>query len=189
LSEISTLQAIKRWFWRKQEYSLANAEAFACLYDQTYLTVFRYVYGLNGGLQQDAEDITAETFMRAWITRHRFIGNEQAALGWLLHIARNLVIDFSRRNKVRNIDENVNIESLLDASTLPEADIVTHEQAGILRSMLVSLPEDTREMLVLRYLLGWQVKQIALHLDMTENNVSARIHRALNSLQRNWPQS
>jgi RNA polymerase sigma-70 factor, ECF subfamily len=189
LSEISTLQTIKRWFWHEREYSLASTETFACLYIETHLSVFRYVYGLNGGLQQDAEDITAETFMRAWTTRHRFTGNEQAALGWLLHIARNLVIDFSRRNKVRNIDENVNLESLLDGKSLPEAVIITHEQAKILWTMLFDLSEDTREMLVLRYLLGWQVKQIASHLDMTENNVSARIHRALISLQRNWPQS
>jgi RNA polymerase sigma-70 factor, ECF subfamily len=189
LTEISTLQTIKRWLWREQEYSIANADAFARLYDQNHLTVFRYVYGLSGGPQQDVEDITAETFTRAWVTRHRFTGNEQAALGWLLQIARNLVIDSSRRNKVRAVDENVSLESLLDVSALPEADVVTREQAEILWNMLISLPEDTREMLVLRYLLRWQVKQIASHLDMTENNVSVRIRRALNSLQRNWPQS
>jgi RNA polymerase sigma-70 factor (ECF subfamily) len=189
LTEISTLQTIKRWLWREQEYSISDADVFAHLYDQNHLTVFRYVYGLSGGPQQDVEDITAETFTRAWVTRHRFTGNEQAALGWLLHIARNLVIDSSRRNKVHAVDENVNIESLLDVSALPEADVVTREQAEILWNMLISLPEDTREMLVLRYLLGWQVKQIASHLDMTENNVSVRIRRALNSLQRNWPQS
>ncbi len=189
MSEISTLQTIKRWLWHEQEYSLTNDEAFARLYDQTHLTLFRYVYGLCGGSQQDAEDITAETYTRAWTTRHRFSGNEQAALGWLLHIAHNIVIDFSRRNKVRSIDEHVNVESLLDKSALPEAEIVFHEQEEILWTLLVNLPEDTREMLVLRYLLGWQVKRIASYLDMPENNVSARIYRALNNLQRNWPQS
>lgn len=189
MSEISTLQTIKRWFWHEQEHPIIDAEAFAGLYDQAHLSVFRYVYGLSGGPQQDAEDITSETFMRAWNTRQRFTGNEQAALGWLLQIARNLVIDVSRRNKVRAVDENVNLESLLDMSALPEADLVTREQAKILWNMLIDLPEDTREMLTLRYLLGWQVKRIASYLDLAENNVSVRIRRALNSLQRNWPQS
>ena len=54
--------------------------------------------------------------------------------------------------------------------------------------MLDSLPDDTREMLVLRYMLSWQVKQIAAHLDMKENNVSVRIRRALSRLK-NWNQS
>lgn len=189
MTEISTLQPIKRWLGGEQKYLIADADAFAHLYDRTHLAVFRYVYGLSGGPQQDAEDITAETFMRAWNTRYRFTGNEQAALGWLLQIARNLVIDVSRRNKVRAVDENVNLESLLDVNALPEADIVTREQAEILWNMLIDLPEDTREMLVLRYLLGWQVKRVALYLNMNENNVSMRIRRALNSLQRNWPQS
>ncbi len=187
--ENSTLQTIKRWLWREPELSIANVEAFARLYDQNHLSVFRYVYGLCGGPQQDVEDITAETFTRAWSTRQRFTGNEQAALGWLLQIARNLVIDASRRNKVRAVDENANLESLLDANALPEADLLTREQTKILWNLLISLPEDTREMLVLRYLLGWQVKRIALHLDLTENNVSVRIRRALSSLRQNWPQS
>ena len=189
MTENSALRTIKHWLWREKEYSIVDAGDFARLYDHSYVRVFRYIYGRCGGIQQEAEDITAETFTRAWVTRHRFTGNEQAALGWLLQIARNLVIDSSRRNKVRAVDENVNIESLLDVSALPEADVVTREQAKILWNMLISLPEDTREMLVLRYLLSWQVKQIASHLDMTENNVSVRIRRALNSLQRNWPQS
>lgn len=189
MTEISTLQSIKRWLWREQKYSITDADAFAHLYDQTHLTVFRYVYGLSGGPQQDVEDITAETFMRAWVTRHRFSGNEQAAQGWLLQIARNLVIDASRRNKVRAVEENVDLEALLDMSALPEMDIVTREQTEILWNMLINLPEDTREMLVLRYLLGWQIKRVAVHLDMTENSVSVRIRRALNSLQRNWLQS
>ena len=189
MTEISTLQTIKRWLWHEQEYSILDAQAFARLYDQNHLNVFRYVYGLCGGTQQDVEDITAETFTRAWTTRQRFTGNESAALGWLLQIARNLVIDSSRRNKVRDVDENANLESLLDVSALPEADLLTREQTKILWNMLNDLSEDTREMLVLRYLLGWQVKRIASHLGLNDNNVSVKIRRALSSLRQNWPQS
>jgi RNA polymerase sigma-70 factor (ECF subfamily) len=44
--------------------------------------VFRYIYGLSGGPLQEAEDLTAETYARAWKTRQSFSGNEEAALGW-----------------------------------------------------------------------------------------------------------
>jgi RNA polymerase sigma-70 factor (ECF subfamily) len=188
LTENTTLQSIKSWFRKENTCSIPNAEAFARLYEETYLIVFRYIYGLSGGPLQEVEDLTAETYTRAWKTRQRFRGDEGAALGWLLRIARNLAIDLARRRKARPLDENTSIEFLTDPNLAPEADVILHEQIVILWRMLGALPEDMREMLVLRYILGWQIKQIAAYLQMNENNVSVTIRRALKSLQRDWPQ-
>jgi RNA polymerase sigma-70 factor (ECF subfamily) len=184
----SALKTIKHWLSRESEVSIVDNGDFARMYDQNYMGVFRYVYGLSDGAQQDAEDIAAETFMRAWTTRHRFSGTDQAALGWLLHIARNLVIDASRRKKVRAVDDNMEIETMLDANALPEADLISREQTANLWKLLENLSDETREIIVLRYILGWQVKQIAIHLDMTENNVSVNIRRTLSRLKNNWNQ-
>lgn len=188
MTENTTMQSIKRWLRKENERSIPNADMFTRLYEETYLFVFRYVYGLSGGPLQEAEDLTAETYARAWKTRQHFAGDGQAALGWLLRIARNLAIDLSRRRRVRNMDENAVIEFLIDPSLAPEIDVITREQIAILWSVLGALPDDTREMLVLRYMLGWQVKQVAAHLGMSENNVSVTIRRALKSLQNDWPQ-
>jgi RNA polymerase sigma-70 factor (ECF subfamily) len=189
LTENSALRTIKYWLWREKEYSIADAGDFASLYDQNYVQVFRYVYGRCGGIQQEAEDITAETFLRAWTARHHFSGNEQAALGWLLHIARNLVIDSSRRQKVRTTDDSIELENLLDVNTVPESETLTREQTAILWKLLESLPDETKEILVLRYMLEWQVNKIAAHLDMKENTVSVSIRRALSRLKNDWNQS
>ena len=189
MTEISALQSIRRLLRKENELSIPNTGTFTRLYEATYLIVFRYVYGLSGGPLQEAEDLTAETYARAWKTRQNFNGNEQAALSWLLRIARNLAIDLSRRRKVRDIDENIPIELLEDSNLAPELDVITREQITILWRLLGTLPEDVREMIVLRYILGWQIKQIATHLGLSENNVSVTIRRALKSLQRDWPQS
>jgi RNA polymerase sigma factor (sigma-70 family) len=53
--------------------------------------------------------------------------------------------------------------------------------------MLNKLPIQHKEILVLRYILGWRVKDIAAHLQMSENNVSATIRRKLKKLQNEWP--
>lgn len=188
MTENSMMQSIKRWFSKEKENSTLNGDAFTRLYEQTYLMVFRYVYGFCGGPRQEAEDLTAETYTRAWKQRHRFHGDEGAALGWLLRIARNLAIDLSRRRKVRAVDEDINIDLLIDPQLVPEDDVVTREQVKVLWHMLGTLPEDGREILILRYMLGWQVKQVATHLDLTENNVSVTIRRALKSLRSGWPQ-
>jgi RNA polymerase sigma-70 factor (ECF subfamily) len=182
------LRSLKRWLWKENERSIPDADAFARLYEETYLIVFRYIYGLSGGPLQEAEDLTAETYARAWKNHQHFNGDANAALGWLLRIARNLAIDLSRRRKVRDVDEEFLVELLTDSQPALEVDVITREQIAILWMLLSTLPDEVREMLVLRYILGWQVKQIAGHLALNENNVSVTIRRALKSLQRDWPQ-
>lgn len=189
MTENTRLQSIKKWFWKENEASIPNADAFTRLYEDTHLFVFRYVYGLSGGPLQEAEDLTAETYARAWNTRQNFNGNEKDALGWLLRIARNLAIDLSRRRKVRDIDESIPIELLADSKLAPEIDVITREQITILWGLIGALPEDVREMIVLRHMLGWQIKQVAAHFGLSENHVSVTIRRALKRLQRDWPQS
>ena len=183
------MRSIKRWLWKDNEHAIPTADAFSSLYEETYLIVFRYVFALSGGPPQEAEDLTAETFARAWKARHDFMGNDRARLGWLLQIARNLAIDLSRRRKIRNVVEDVPLEQLVDPNLLPELDVITREQITILWQMLGTLAEDVREMLVLRYILGWQVRQIAVHLGLNENTVTVTVRRALKSLQRDWPRS
>jgi RNA polymerase sigma-70 factor (ECF subfamily) len=189
LAENTALRSIKRWLWREAQGKIPKADVFSRLYEDTHLIVFRYIYGLIGGPLQEVEDLTAETYAKAWNARHRFAGDERAALGWLLQIARNLVIDLSRRRKTRDTDENISIELLVDPAQVPEADVIAREQIAILWKMLGMLTSDVREMLVLRYILGWQVRQIARYLDLNENTVTVTIKRALKSLQRDWPQS
>lgn len=180
------LQSIKRWFWKESENPIASSESFAHLYEETHLLIFRYIFGLGGGPLQEAEDLTAETYTRAWKTRQHFNGDPQAAIGWLLRIARNLVIDLSRRRKVRPVEAAIPIDLLVDPNVSPEMDVITRDQVTVLWKMLRSLSTEVREMLVLRYMLGWQIREIAAYLGKNENTVTVTIKRALNSLQKDW---
>ena len=164
-----------------------SREAFSGLYERLHLPVFRFVYGLTGGSQEEADDLAAETFLRAWRSRRHFQGGEAAALGWLLKIARRLVIDAHRRRGAR--PQAAGDSAALPArGPSPEATTQAGEEQAALTSLLRSLPDRPREMLVLRYLLGWRVKQIAAHLEIPENTVSVDIRRALERLRQNWPQ-
>lgn len=187
MTQNTTLRTIKRFLWKENEGVFPDADAFTRLYEETHLVVFRYIYGLSGGPLQEVEDLTAEAYARAWKTRQQFDGDEGAALGWLLRIARNLAIDLSRRRKVRDVDEDILVEYLADPNLVPELDVITREQIATLWRMLGTLAGDAREVLVLRYILGWQVKQVAHYLEMNENNVSVTIRRTLKRLQRDWP--
>jgi RNA polymerase sigma-70 factor (ECF subfamily) len=48
------------------------------------------------------------------------------------------------------------------------------------------LPDDKREVLVLRYMLGWKVKEIAQYMNKEENTVSVYIHRCLEQIRDEW---
>lgn len=174
--------------------SLKDAEAFSSLFDRTHIIIFRFIYGLHGGPSQEVEDLTCDTFYRAWKGRKSFSGDDHDALCWLFTIARNLVIDAHRRRKT-HLDEtsehldDANLDTIFNSSQLsPEEQAAKREQFTHLWSLLRRLPGDRREMLVLRYMLGWQVKQIAGYLCMEENTVSVYIRRSLEQLRRDWPE-
>ncbi len=167
--------------------SLRSTAAFNALYQRTHQTVFRYIYGLGAGSTQDAEDLTAETYIRAWKARRRFRGNAQAALGWLLRIARNLVFDTYRQIKRRPVSVDIDTHILHDRAASPEAYTVYTQQVRLLWQQLDQLEPVQREILVLRYILGWQVRAIGKYLEIKENTVSVKIRRALEKLRQDWP--
>lgn len=166
---------------------LQDAEFFGQFYERTHLLVYRFIYGLGAGPVEEVEDLTAETFLRAWNARRRFHGDERAATGWLLRIARNLVIDSHRRRLVRGPEHA--LEDLPVESFEPwlEQQILDREKLRILLHLLEDLPVDRREMIVLRYFLDWQVKRIAEYLGIPENTVSVYLRRTLSALQHSWP--
>lgn len=169
-----------------RDHPLRTRAAFAHLYETSHMDVFRYTYGLTGGHQQDAEDITAETFLKAWDARHTFYGDEAGAVPWLLTIAKRLVIDRARRTQTT--PTTIHIEPIMLAAphSTPEHQVIQAEQAQQLCHLLQILPDDHREIVTLRYLLGWQIQDIAKHLGKKPNTVTVTLKRILERLQTQW---
>ncbi|MBN1453882.1 MAG: sigma-70 family RNA polymerase sigma factor [Anaerolineales bacterium] len=164
---------------------IATPARFRELYERNRLPVFRYVYGLTGGPQDDVEDLTAETFLRAWKARHRFDGDMDSATGWLIRIAKRLVIDEYRRS----LQATRKLPADPPADPTPEQAAIADEQSRFLSGLLAGLPDEQREIIALRYMLGWRVNEIAQHLGTSENNVSVAIHRILSRLREKWAQA
>ncbi|MFT3892065.1 MAG: sigma-70 family RNA polymerase sigma factor [Anaerolineales bacterium] len=160
--------------------AISTPAAFSKMYETNRVPVFRYIYSLMGGPAADAEDLTAETFIRAWKARHSFEEEADSAIGWLIGISKRLVIDDHRRKTVRQTSD---LSYNLKAETTTEEEILVLQQKDELLALLKQLPDDQREILVLRHMLGWKVQQIASHMGPTENNVSVILHRTLASLR------
>jgi RNA polymerase sigma-70 factor, ECF subfamily len=168
---------------------LSTPAGFSDFYERSHIPVFRYIFGLTGGPQEEVEDLTAETFTRAWRARRTFEGDKESALGWLMKIARRLVIDDYRRRTARPVTEGEIPDKFPAANSHPEEAAVTGEEQALLWRLVTALPAEPREILVLRYLLDWRVNQIAAYLEISENTVSVTIHRTLERLRQQWPHS
>jgi RNA polymerase sigma-70 factor (ECF subfamily) len=175
------------------QVSLQDPETFRDLYNQTQLIIFRFIYGLHGGPSEEVEDLTCDTFLRAWNARLRFRGSNHQALCWLFTIARHIVIDEHRRKKYQweknhlSLDSENIKEAWISTHQTPEEQTATSEQFTVLWELLQRLPDDKREILVLRYMVGWQVKEIAEYIHKEENTVSVMIKRCLEQIRRDWP--
>ena len=170
-----------------EKKDLASEDVFSQLFQQTHLQVYRYLYALTGGPAEEVDDLVAESFVRAWSSRTRFHGDANAALRWLLKIAKNQMIDAYRRRKVSGEPESLDAKDPPAPDASPEAQTLSGERRKILWQLLQTLPEEPREMLVLRYILDWPVGEIARYMHKNETAVSMAIARALKRLQQNWP--
>ncbi len=170
------------------ELALSQRGVFSQLFNQVNAQLYRYLYSLTGGPAEDVDDLVAETFARAWSARESFQGDFNAALHWLLVIAKNQVIDVYRRRKTSGSSEALDEVGELPAPDAdPETQALDGEQRRTLWRLLQSLPEEAREILVLRYMLDRPVGDIAAYLGKKETAVSMVIHRALKRLQQSWP--
>src|SRR5512135_1035550 len=109
---------------------LQDPEAFSNLFDHTHIIIFRFIYGIYGGPVEEVEDLTCDTFLRAWKGRSRFIGNEHDALCWLFTIARRLVIDSLRHKKSHSSEAWSSLDDAMFENMAPTGEASPEEQVS-----------------------------------------------------------
>jgi RNA polymerase sigma-70 factor, ECF subfamily len=130
-----------------------------------------------------AEDIVADTFLRAVRAVSRFDESRGAARAWLLAIARNLVHDHRRRVRVRQYIPLGTMGDLVEDAPSPEERLLRKEEVGRLLDALAGLGDDDREIVSLRYGSGLDGRDVAEMLGISEANVRTRLWRALKRLK------
>jgi len=161
----------------------AQATVFEVNWESAYAELLPKVYHyfcLRTGDQLTAEDLTAETFERAWRDRERYRKDLGAFTNWLFGIARHVAITHFRRNqKETSIDQQDRVEL-----SRPTEEVATNQQEfERLVSMLTSLPEREREMFSLKYGAQFTNRSIAKIVGLTESNVGTILHRLVARLR------
>jgi RNA polymerase sigma-70 factor, ECF subfamily len=146
--------------------------------------VFRYVR-FRVATRETAEDVTSEVFMKALRSFDRYDEDRASPRTWLLRIARNAVTDHLRSLQRRG-SLHVSLDRIPDlVANVPSAEERVIKQERIQRLLNGSqlLRKADQEILSLRYGTGLQNDEIAEHLDISNNAVAVRLHRALKRLK------
>lgn len=164
-----------------------DQEAFGQLYDRYHEMVFRYVLFRTSD-RQLAEDLTAETFLRA-LRRIGSVSYQGRDIGaWFVTIARNLVLDHVKSSRYRLEQTTSEIQDLSPSTTGPEQQVLdgaTHEE---LLRCVAKLNSDQKECIALRFLQGLSVAETARLMGRNEGAVKALQHRAVRRLAQLLPE-
>ena len=133
--------------------------------------VFRYLRRIVGGTET-ARDLTQEVFLR--VSRAGVPDStEHGRRAWVFRIARNLALNHVRDGRRRP----ATVE--LAHAVVP----ATQELALALQNAIAALPDDERDVFLLRESVGLSYKEIAAACDMTVEQVRSRLHSARQTLR------
>ena len=140
------------------------------VYEATSDRVFRLMVRMVG--QQDADDLTQQTFVRAFTKLDQFET-------WLYRLATNEALQHLRREKHRRTKELV-VEPAADQTD----DVEQDERATMVRSALDQLDPELRAIFTLKEEGGLSYQEIAATLSIPEGTVGSRLNRARRELRR-----
>jgi len=130
-----------------------------------------------------AEDLTAETFEKAWRNRRRYRGDLAAFSTWLFTIARNVATDYFRKPRHEiPLDGNVRSGNEENLDSL----IQQHSDCERLSRLLLGLPDRERELVALKYGAGLTNRAIASLSGISETNVGTILYRITRELRLAW---
>lgn len=164
-------------------------EAFDALLERHKDRLFMYIY--HAVKDEDAaNDIFQDTFVKAIVTikQGRYVENGHFP-AWITRIAHNQIIDYFRQTRAENSqstdDEDINILNRKElAGGTIEDEIITTQIHDDVRKLVKTLPENQREVLVMRYYKNMSFKEIADTTGVSINTALGRMRYAILNLRR-----
>jgi len=157
-----------------------DGDAFGELYDLHVARIYRYIYYMTRS-PTEAEDLTAQTFLKAWQAISRYEMRGPPFIHWLLRIAYNVTLNYLRGQ--RRHETISRIKYLEDRALTPEKVLEQQDTATRVRQALLRLAPSQRQVLVLRFIEGLPYCEIADIMGKSIGAIRVIQHRALNNLR------
>lgn len=158
-----------------------NAQAFADLYLRYLDPIYRYIF-FRVGEASDAEDLTEQTFLKAWeaLPGYRNYGNPFSS--WLYRIAHNTVVDYHRRRKAAVPMSEVRPPEANDQAVGLLKQVIESEEVAALAEAVAKLPPDQQQVIILRFIEGLEHAEVARILEKSVGACRMLQYRALTTL-------
>ena len=143
-----------------------------------YITYSQNIYGYVRSIVRDdheAEDVTQHVFAKLMTSLVKYDDRGVPFFAWLIRLARNVAIDHLRANRLTPT------ETVLDPASFSDRDI---DHGETVRAALAALPDEQREVVVLRHIVGLTPAEIANRMGRTESSIHGLHHRGRRTLQR-----
>jgi RNA polymerase sigma-70 factor (ECF subfamily) len=126
----------------------------------------------------DVEDVVSESLLRAYSAEN--FPRIDRGLGYLITIARNIVIDGLRRNRLVTFDSIAHLKvDVADESPSPERVVTGRDQIRHLQGLIERLPNQSRRVLLLRRVHDLSPREIAAEMGLSVSTVEKHLTRAL----------
>jgi RNA polymerase sigma-70 factor (ECF subfamily) len=161
-----------------------DVEAFGDIYEKYVDRVYRYICSLTSS-PSEAEDLTAETFLRAWQAIGRYRWRGKPLLSWLLTIAHNLVVSHVRQNSRQGPSwEQMGLEGRPSGAHPEEETYIAHLQYEKVFQAILKLRPLERQVILLRFVDQMDYREVAAALGKAVNSIRVAQFRALRNLRR-----
>ena len=169
-------------------YVAGNEQAFEILLQRHKRKVWSHIY-LMVRDREATEDLFQEAFIKVVHTLKSGKYNEEGKfLPWVMRIAHNLVIDHFRRNKkmplVRGNDDHDVFATVAQPGKNAEQNMVNVQIDDDVRKLIDHLPEEQREVVIMRTYLNMSFKEIAEHTKVSINTALGRMRYALINMRK-----
>lgn len=144
--------------------------------------IINLIYGMTGDYHI-AQDLTQETFLKAFQSRQTFNGQSKFST-WLYRIAVNTTIDYQRKTCVRKENSTEEIEVNTTVSQDPDQKCQKTAMKEILFKAISELPAQQREVYTLREINGCSTKEVAEILNISIELAKWRLHKARTMLRK-----
>lgn len=168
-------------------HGFSDPEAFSHLVQRYENLLFKYVFNIVRDYHL-TQDLTQEIFVK--VARNFSAYNSRYTFStWLLKVAHNHAVDFLRKRRVETVSmetptEGGALAECLPADCPPPSHAYERTQTGDqIKTAIFALPLEYRSVIVLRYLDGVKLEEIAWILNVPLGTVKSRINRARQLLQ------
>lgn len=145
--------------------------------------VYRFV-SYKTGSQEDAQELTQETFFRACRSLPNYRKTNATFKTYLSHIALNLIRDFWRKKgRSPALVDFTDYQEPVAEDDQPDVLAVTQERREAILRVLQELPNDQRQTVELRIIAGLPIRETALAMNKSEAAIKMLQQRALKSLR------